>query len=265
MKAEHWESKAWGPPRHAPVLTPMTGLGDTVAQTPRSGPVCVAVDPGAWSAQRKALNGTCAWPFPPPQVYPGPEAGARLLGEFSGGGVRGGAQWPPASLRLALTRTRPTLPSLRRPGAPPRPLRLGALRDPNRSRSERRCPPLPTLARLSRRGRGGGEKGSNAKDSPTSCSQTLYTRRGARSSPAAPGPPDPPVTTEGAGEEERRRSGRLGGEPGVREHRSPGGPRLHRLTIIIDTFITGARGGEVEGCAAELPNPKPSGAILDEG
>lgn len=157
------------------------------------------MDPGAWRAQGKALNCTCAWPFPPPQVYPGPEAGARLLGEFSGGRVRGEPQWLPASSRLARTRTRPTLPSPRRPRAPPRPRRLGKLTDQYLSRSEIRCPPLPTLARLRRRGRGGREKGSNAPDSLTSCSQALYARRGARSSPAAPGPPDPPMTTEGGG------------------------------------------------------------------
>lgn len=79
------------------------------------------INPGAWSAQRTAPNCTCAWPFPPPQVYPGPKAGARLLGEFSGGGVRGEPRWLPASSRLARTSTRPTLPSRRRPPGSPVP------------------------------------------------------------------------------------------------------------------------------------------------
>ena len=174
--------------------------------------------PGAWRARGKALNCTCAWPFPPPQVYPGPEAGARLLREFSGGGVPGDPQWLPASSRLARTRTRPTLPSPQRPRAPPRPRRLGKLTDQYLSRSEIRCPPLPTLARL-RRGRGGREKGSNAPDSLTSCSQALYARRGARSSPAALGPPDPPMTTEGGG------GGRGGEEAAALAGQRAGSPR----------------------------------------
>lgn len=156
------------------------------------------MDPEAWSAPRNTLNCTCAWPFPPPpQVYPGPEAGARLLGEFSGGGVRGEPQWLPGSSRLARTRTRPTLLSSRRPPGSPAPPAARHAQRPVSLQVRDKVSPTPTHVR--RRGRGGGEKGSNATDSLTSCSQTLYARRGARSSPAAPGPPDPRVTTEREG------------------------------------------------------------------
>ena len=145
-----WEGRALkarslGTPLRAPVPTPLAGRSASAAQTPRSRSVCVAMDgPGHWSAQRTALNCTCAWPFPPPpQVYPGPEAGARLLGEFSGGGVRGEPQWLPSSSRLARTSTRPTLPSRRRPPGTPAPPAARHSRRPHLSRSEIRCPPLP--------------------------------------------------------------------------------------------------------------------------
>lgn len=138
--------KPGDPPRHAPIPTPMAGLSDSVAQTPRSGSVCAAADgPRGLERATKGAKLYLCVAVPAAGGLSRPEAGARLLGEFSGGGIRGEPQWLADSSRLVLTRTRPTLWSLRRPGAPPRPLRLGTLRDQYLSRSEIRGPPTPHI------------------------------------------------------------------------------------------------------------------------
>lgn len=74
-------------------------------------------------------------------------------------------------------------------------------------------------------------------------SRTLYARpQGRPLQPRRTRSPRPACDDRG-----RRR--RQGGEPGVQE--------LHRLIISTSTFITGGRvGAQVEGRAAELPNPK---------
>lgn len=127
-----------GTPSRAPVPTPWL---DRAPQWPRlRDPARFALqwmDPGAWSAQQTALNCTCAWLFPPPpQVYPGPKAGARLLREVSGGGARGDhsgcllAQGWRAHAHAQLCR------AFGAPLNPPRPLRLRTLGDQYLSRSE---------------------------------------------------------------------------------------------------------------------------------
>lgn len=128
MRPETWEGKAEGTKPGDP--SPRPGPHPHGPTERLSGPdydirlvlLCNGWTPKVWSAQRNALNCTCAWPFPPPpQVYPGPQAGARLLGEFSGGGVRGEPQWMPDLSRLVRTRTRPTLLSSQRPPGSPAP------------------------------------------------------------------------------------------------------------------------------------------------